>query len=793
MLNEATKVVMIVDVVSPTPYALLRRAKNFEYRDDDSALQEFASYEDPTQALTDECQRVLKTVSSINQSSSLDNDSKTTTRTLDPSWSRFEDLGFGSTIEESDMEDQTGQFSTPTKQGNTTLRATPRSRTGDFGRPTTPSWADFLSSGFVDDGSNKSASPVLLPPDQILPPINTTIRGQSSQSHRKPPGMTSRLEPGELASINKIMIDDAFWWVWISSLAGEEPTSRKAAFGRCALIETVIQEGNWMVMEEQVKGAAPEPAAGAYIAEKKGFLGFTKRGRLTRRRSGVKKAPPTPEVRNADFNSTSMSNIAPSQQAKIHEAAAELTRRHQEPVPETNGVRRGRENMPESKTNSVMTLQPYIKDEASPALQWASQYDKTTMRAKYLGDEFAGKGSTEMQTLPPEGLGVKELTQPTESIDIYEQRLPTAPPKDELPVPAPAILEDASHSPEIPQHRSMEPATPPLEPEQSAVAPAPADTTQLALSNNDLRSSDPVEGADPTVLANENVRPSAGAPRPPSPTSKRLKKKQAGPPPVQKTSGIRRLFGTKRSKSRERSAPSSPVETNPAILAARRALEGKDQSGQELSSSPQSKQNQYNKLRNGKSPVAAVQTVTQPRQQPPRPARSATPPAEHHALPEPTMAPPPVPDDEHHGPPTSHRDEEYDQLSRVDTNEREHADREFSTFDQGPLIEQPAFAPPTESPSRSGFFTPLEEPSHKPQHQSVYSAVTMDTVTTDDGAQDGEELTPQLSPSDRWAQIRKNAADRAARVSEDQGSRNRTETRTDDGETSGEESELHCT
>ena len=284
---------MIVDVVSPTPYALLRRAKNFEYRDDDSALHEFASYEDPVQALTDECQRVLQTISSVNQSSSLDNNSKTTTRLSDPSWSRFEDLGFGSTIEESDQENQPDQFSTPTKAGTSTLRATPRSRTGDFGRPTTPSWADFLSSGFVDDGSNKSPSTVLLPPDQILPPINTTMRGQSSQSHRKHPGMTSRLEPGELASINKIMIDDAFWWVWISSLAGEEPTSRKAAFGRCALIETVIHEGHWMVMEEQVKGAAPEPAAGAYIAEKKGFLGFTKRGRPTRRRSGVKKDPVT--------------------------------------------------------------------------------------------------------------------------------------------------------------------------------------------------------------------------------------------------------------------------------------------------------------------------------------------------------------------------------------------------------------------------------------------------------------------------------------------------------------------
>jgi Domain of unknown function (DUF1708). len=29
-----TKVVMIVDTVSPTPFSLLRRAKNFEYRDE---------------------------------------------------------------------------------------------------------------------------------------------------------------------------------------------------------------------------------------------------------------------------------------------------------------------------------------------------------------------------------------------------------------------------------------------------------------------------------------------------------------------------------------------------------------------------------------------------------------------------------------------------------------------------------------------------------------------------------------------------------------------------------------
>src|ERR1700735_4500450 len=39
LINDTTKVVMVVDIVSPTPFALLRRAKNFEYRDDDYVLQ----------------------------------------------------------------------------------------------------------------------------------------------------------------------------------------------------------------------------------------------------------------------------------------------------------------------------------------------------------------------------------------------------------------------------------------------------------------------------------------------------------------------------------------------------------------------------------------------------------------------------------------------------------------------------------------------------------------------------------------------------------------------------------
>jgi hypothetical protein len=263
LINDTTKVVMVVDVVSPTPFALLRRAKNFEYRDDDYVLQQFSNYDDPIQALTDECRRVLRCISSTNQSTV--SNSKASTSLLDPSWSRFEDIGFSSTIEESDED----EGALPRRnRGSGALGASPRSFHGEFGRPTTPSWADFLSSGFVDENGSKNTTPLLLPPDKQLPPIKTTARGHSSQSHRRPVENDSTLEPGELASIDRLDLDDSFWWVWISSLAGEEPTSRKAVFGRCALIETVVAGGRWMVME----GSCSRTCGGRLHRREKGVL-----------------------------------------------------------------------------------------------------------------------------------------------------------------------------------------------------------------------------------------------------------------------------------------------------------------------------------------------------------------------------------------------------------------------------------------------------------------------------------------------------------------------------------------
>ncbi|KAL4951725.1 hypothetical protein BDW69DRAFT_186086 [Aspergillus filifer] len=678
---STTKVVMIVDTVSPTPFALLRRAKNFEYRDSDEHLQEFAGYEDPLKALTDECLRVLKCISSTNQSAV----AEPTATDRDASWSRFEDLGFGGDIEPSFGENGFHSSSAPKEFGGS-LRSVPHSGGGDLGRPTTPSWADFMSAGFGDENSLKApVAPLLLPPDKVLPPI-AAVRGQSSQSHKRGLNDESSMDPGELASITSLDLDDSFWWVWISSLAGEEPISRKAVFGRCALLETVIRNTKWLVLEEQVKGAAPEPDPGAYIVEKKRFFGFsTRRNRLGRSKSSAKKISSMEDSYKRPNNQgpSSKASIAPDQHARIQAAAAALQKKHREEQELANGTpSASADDAYSKKTNSVMTLQPSIVNEASQAMKWASNYDKNAYRSAYLKDSRAGTG---------------------------------------------AVADESKEQPTSPTANSSK-QPPPISPKAAApasVAPGPTTTEK------------PADEAKATPKATEP--PSESLPKENGDSeAPKLKKKAVN-------TGFKSMFGTSKKKDPETKPTFKPTGAEgSAVAAARAALENKAKASQESS-------------RNGpatlrKKPVPAKTTTSIEAAPAPAPAAAPEPqPAEPEAptstpaqapAPAPVSAPPASPEgmtDQ----PKIRREAEYDALSRVGTNEQLAADREFSRFDQGPLEDQPAFVPED---------SPVEEaaPELPPKDEPKAEPASPVAPTSSHGN----------ASHDRWAQIRKNAAER---------------------------------
>ncbi|KAB8229199.1 uncharacterized protein BDW43DRAFT_288980 [Aspergillus alliaceus] len=704
---STTKVVMIVDTVSATPFSLLRRAKNFEYRDSDRHLQEFASFEDPLRALTDECLRVLKCISSINQSA----ESDPTSTSREASWSRFEDIGFGASLDPDLDDDRTSNM--VSKEFGGGIRSAPQSGGGDLGRPTTPSWADFMSSGFSDENAFKATvAPVLLPPDKVLPPINT-VRGQSSQSHKRTLDAEPSIDPGELASITTLDLDDSFWWVWISSLAGEEPTSRKAVFGRCALLETVIKNTKWLVLEEQVKGAAPEPEPGAYIVEKKRFFGFSTRKRLGRRKSSGKKVSAVEESYRRPENQgpQSKTSIGPDQHARIQAAAAALQRKHREQEQEAaGGSRRNVRDSTYSKTNSVMTLQPSIMNEASQALKWARNYDKNSYKAAYMGNTRAGTGAP-----------VEELKEAS---------------RDDLSPPLSPALSTSTRQ-----------APPPLPKDNIPSSPAPTTPQKDSVSTSEDASA-PVEPstAQPIPQSAESVED----------TAKILKKKPA-------TTGIKSMFGTtKRKPEPEPKPPMKPTGAGTsAVAAARAALEDKAKASHEQIARPSP--NGPSTLKKKPVPGTPAAETPKPVQEVPATPKTVVETSEPEQTEARVQSPPQVSgsNSDYH---KAQRQAEYDALSRVDTSERTAADREFSKFDQGPLMEQPAFIP----------------------EDSPVSDTSSEKKTVDNVPAEPKEVDNSLpiNPShDRWAQIRKNAAERAAQF--DQTRMNETD---DGGNTSEEES-----
>ena len=167
----------------------------------------------------------------------------------DKTWTRFADLGFEGLDPASDSDDD--------DMSRATSPAEPFRRRRDYlglNRPKTPSWGDFLVSGFSGEAGGSGFT---LPPDKLLPPIitNTIAAGSSRKlTSRDGTGFKSNLhelEKGEVKSVDRVRVDDALWSVWMESLCGEEVEEKKAVFGRCVIAETRAADSGrrWVVVE----------------------------------------------------------------------------------------------------------------------------------------------------------------------------------------------------------------------------------------------------------------------------------------------------------------------------------------------------------------------------------------------------------------------------------------------------------------------------------------------------------------------------------------------------------------
>ncbi|KAI4716456.1 DUF1708-domain-containing protein [Aureobasidium sp. EXF-10727] len=797
MQKQIPKVVMLVDVVSPGPFALLRRTNNFNYRDED--LQMLSEFDDPAQALTEECRRVLHCITSANQSIPVRSQSnmsiglESLNNRPDESWSHFQDFGFSSIGDDSN--DLASSSSSPSLEARPSgLRSAPRSRADNGGRPTTPSWADFLNSGFVDEGNNSKSAPIrmLMPPDKMLPPINSGLPRSSSGYQEED------VNPGELASITKFDLDDCFWWVWMTSLASEETAARKSVFGRCALIETGLLHGRWILLEEQIKSAAPEPGEDAYIAEKKSRFGFSRRSRQSRRKSAT--VPPTrydspQSEQKAAPTTPNVTSISPDQQARIRAAAATLARQHVKAEETPNGQRRGRHDDASSmKTNSVLTLG--LTSEAAPAMKWAHTFDKEVVRKQYLGDNFAGKGTPVDMHVPDDASMLAEtqgsnkpLPPPDarkQSVSVSEHEVTAAPDQRN------ASVEDLTTA------RSPSASAEPLSLSASIISERPVVHNATEVPTASLIPKETQVGRKPVPERTNNVQ-NHPAFRP-SLEGKRLKKSE--------TSAVKAAREAWEAKAANFSPDKMAHEQNKRPSGFKRMFskgqKSDDAKGQQPSASmtslaPPSETNLGRRL----SLLRKKSTTPTPPAQPPMPTNEPLFPrravANNLAAPISEPSPPEVSPLEP-GFSQQHLGTDDHMVSPLHPGHRSNVDEDYKRFDQGPLADAPAWTP---RESIDSHLQAQAEAAHKADLEAGhlnapggFPETPMETPMEHDSSRQLETepvydtAQPVTNNLDRWAQIRKNAAERANRVSEDQISRRPSHITTgteDEGDTSGEE------
>lgn len=342
----------------------------------------------------------------------------------------------------------------------------------------------------------------------------------------------------------------------------------------------------------------------------------------------------------------SKTSVGPDQHARIQAAAIQLQKREREQeLQAQSAARRGR-NENESnkqKTASVFTLQPAVLKEASPALKWASKYDKDAIKEAYLADSTAGRGHTAQSTTHTNGFSKSEDTlTPAHAASSTDRDLPPAPSTRD----APATPSKAA--PPAPETED------PVMLEKAAAAALPLDAHPIE--RVPVPSAPSESQAQPPRISTEHSGSS-----PESKKHQKLKKKEV----AGSTGGFRKMFGRKKGEAKAPETAPEPSHGNTLQPTNTTSLTRRF-SG-------------FRKKSPSSTPAEGTSTLTS---QAPISEDDVTPVASPHPDQGPSYDP------------------SINSLSRVDSNEAREAHQEFSRFDQGPLEDVPAFVP-QESPRES--------------------------------------------------------------------------------------------
>ncbi|KAI7172293.1 hypothetical protein KC324_g10749, partial [Hortaea werneckii] len=581
-----------------------------------------------------------------------------------------------------------------------------------------------------------------------------------------------------------------------------------------------------------------------FVPQKKSIFGFTKRGKNKRTKNERPAPEPQPQLERVKSETPSKSSLAPDQHSKIKAAAAALAHQGPSDDAETN-ARRGRiDDTASTKTSSMLTLG--MMNEASPAMKWANAYDKNNIRAQYLGSSFAGRGLG-----PEDRFRTSSINLPgdrTSSVAPQSSEPATEKPQDrDLPLPPEAEQATGGAAPS-----GAAPPAPAAEPETKVPTGMPSSPPAITIQHNDTEdqrevddtSSTEVKQAEPASAMGKET----GIDLPQRKQSKVERKPVPRPNNLQDHPAFRQEVPEESAaKAAATSAPAAPAETqpqqgseDPAAVVAQRAMEVqklRKQGGGGF----KKLFGRNKKETQEKPPVESTQQSNQPNN------KGLTPPSETNlgrrlsllrrkstktstnasqvavAQPAPENVPDPVSPVSPLSRESSDRVEQSpDYVSRANTGPEVDAKDEFARFDQGPMEDMPAtepVSPPEYKPTDTEYqpaeesVSPLEEmPAPAPKHPyntHMASRIDPERQDSDNGAFETpmERLDPvddtqseatmeepqRTEPEkDRWAQIRENAAKRAARASEEQSVQSRPSHQqsmreTDDGETSGEE------